>query len=133
MRRATLTFLLFAGLAVLLPATSFAQSAGDEQYVDPFQNEQEGGSGGGGGGGSRGGGSEGSDTGSGTGSTSETQGTTESTPPTSTDEGGSVGGTASGSSATGSDVLPSTGLPVAAAALLGTVFLAAGIALRRRA
>jgi hypothetical protein len=135
-RGAILTFLLVAGLAVVVPAVSLAQSAGDEQYVDPFQNQDEQGGGGGGQGGSgeAGGGSEGTQTDSGTGSTGEPEGTPEAPAPAPTDEGGGFGATASGSPATGSqDVLPRTGLPVAVAALLGTVFLAAGVALRRSA
>ena len=53
MRRITPLFVLLAGL--LVPSASFAQSAGDEQYVDPFQDEtqQGGGQGGSGGGGRR--------------------------------------------------------------------------------
>jgi hypothetical protein len=134
MRAAILTCLLFAGLAV--PGAAFAQSAGDEQYIDPFQErpEQGGGGGGGGGGGQDTGGGQ-TDSGTGTsgdsgGDTGETGGTVEPTPPPS-EQGGGFGASASGSSATGSDVLPRTGLPVALTALLGAVLLAGGTALRR--
>jgi hypothetical protein len=139
MRGASLMLLLFVGIAVLVPAASLGQSAGDEQYIDPFQDqEDQGGSGGGGGGQDTGGGGQGTgggqtDSGTGTsGETGETGGTIETTPPGSTEEGGSLGGSASGSSTSGSNVLPRTGLPVALIALLGAVLLAGGTALRRR-
>jgi hypothetical protein len=139
MRGAILTCLLFAGLAV--PGAAFAQSAGDEQYVDPFQEQPQQGGGGGGGGGAgqdTGGGQtdsggqteSGGQTDSGTGTSGETGGSVEATPSPS-DEGGGFGASASGSSASGSDVLPRTGLPVALTALLGAVCLAGGAALRR--
>jgi hypothetical protein len=132
-RRVTFMLLMLVGLAVLVPGESLAQSAGDDQYVDPFQNEpQQGGSGGGGSVGG-GGGSQGTQTGGDTGTeTGETGGTTESTPPPS-DEGGGFDASASGSSATGSDVLPRTGLPVVLTALLGALLLSVGAALRRGA
>src|SRR5919112_1576708 len=41
-------------LALAAPAAVLAQSAGDEQYVDPFQGQGDGGGGGGGGGGDNG-------------------------------------------------------------------------------
>ena len=133
MRRAMFMLLMLIGLAVLVPAESLAQSAGDEQYVDPFQNEaQQGGSGGGGDAGG-GGGSQGTQTGGDTGTqTGETEGTTESTPPPS-DEGGGFGASASGSSTTGSDVLPRTGVPAVLTALLGALLLSLGVAFRRGA
>jgi hypothetical protein len=144
-RRATFVLLMLIGLAVILPAKSLAQSAGDEQYVDPFQNEpQQGGSGGGGNAGGGGGspdtsgggspdtsgGSQGTPAG---GEEGETGGTTEPAPPPPSEEGGGFGATASGSSGTGSDVLPITGLPAALTVLLGAVLLASGVALRRGA
>jgi hypothetical protein len=136
MRGASLMLLLFVGIAVLAPATSLGQSAGDEQYVDPFQDQEgQGGSGGTGGGGQNTGGGQ-TDSGTGTsgdsgGDTGETGGTVEPTPPPS-EQGGGFGASASGSSASGADVLPRTGLSVALTALLGAVSLAGGTALRRR-
>jgi hypothetical protein len=139
MRGAALLLLLCAGLAILLPAAALAQSAGDEQYVDPFQEgTQQGGGGGGGSGGSGSGqaaegGSEGTPTDGGTGSAGETGATVEDTPPAQATEDGSIGGTTTGTTSTGSDVLPRTGLPIAAGAMLGAALLSAGWALRRRA
>jgi hypothetical protein len=132
--RKSLTMLCCALLASLAAATvaapaGFAQSAGDEQYVDPFQTEQ--GSGGGGG-----------DTGSGGGGGSDTgaapeqpaapepstpTGTPEPAPPvesgTATTTGGSAGGIA----------LPRTGPPFLAVLGAGVLLLGAGLALRRSA
>jgi hypothetical protein len=51
------TLALLAALAMLaLPASSLAQSAGDDQYSDPLKGQPNGGSNNGGGGGSNGGG-----------------------------------------------------------------------------
>jgi hypothetical protein len=137
MRGAALLFLLCTGLAVLVPAVSLAQSAGDEQYVDPFQEgTQQGGSGGGGGGGAgqgTGDESEGTQTGGGTEASGQAGGTVEETPPASTGAGEDPTATATEPTAGGSDVLPRTGLPVVVATLLGAGLLAAGVALRRGA
>ncbi|HEY6775788.1 MAG TPA: hypothetical protein VI122_04695 [Thermoleophilaceae bacterium] len=140
MRGAALLLLLLAGLVFLVPAGSLAQSAGDEQYVDPFQESPQGGGGGSGGGGGgasggggAGGGSGGAETGgdTGSGTSGAVGGSTGSTASGSSDAGGGFGATATGSSATGSDVLPRTGLPVGLAAVLGAVLLVGGVALRR--
>jgi hypothetical protein len=101
--------LTLAFTAVAVPATAFAQSAGDDQYVDPFQEP------GGGGDNGAGGGGGGDDTSGGNGEVAPT----ESTPSTAaqTDSGGG---------------LPTTGLAIGVVALTGALLLGGGTALRRR-
>jgi LPXTG-motif cell wall-anchored protein len=112
-------------LLLLLPATAFAQSAGDEQYSDPFAtpppakapstpspsapssgNQQ-----------------AGTPSSSGTG-TSSTQGTTSSTPSS------TASGSASSGSTSSSDALPRTGSSVWMLALLGGLMVLGGLLLR---
>ena len=118
---------LAALILTLSPAAALAQSAGDQQYADPFGNNEQnqsggGSSGGGGGGGSSGGGQSQGAPSSGV-AGAQAQGTT---------------GTATSSSTTGttaqspSGQLPSTGLDAGLVAALGAVLLLAGLALRRR-
>jgi hypothetical protein len=112
-------------LALALPGAALAQSAGDEQYVDPFQESQgqqqeqptppsqESGSQGGGQGG---------------------DGTVEA--PAETQVAPEVPTTTAPTTAAptgGSETLPVTGLPAGALALAGALLLAAGATLRRRA
>jgi hypothetical protein len=132
MRRTTLMLALLVTLVV--PGASFAQSAGDEQYVDPFQNDRPQGDQGGSGGGGGGGGGESQETqdeGSGT-----AGGGGESAPaepaPAPLPEGGD--GTA-GAAPSGTDTatLPNTGLAPVPLLLLGATLAVAGVALRRRA
>jgi hypothetical protein len=115
----------FACLTLALPAAAAAQSAGDQQYSDPFAGQTpSGGNGGTGGGGSGGGGSAGGQGGDGTASPS----------PGPAAQAGQQGSSSSGSQAVDAspgDTLPHTGLPVAILALLGGAFLLGGGVLRR--
>jgi hypothetical protein len=133
------------GLLALLLVIAFApaptalgQSAGDEQYVDPFQNQPEDPGGGTNSGNPQGGSQQGS-SGGGDGSGSGTQGGQGTSAPTtgaddasgsSADTGGSIGGSATTAD---SGTLPQTGLPLAGPAALGVLLLVCGVALRRRA
>jgi len=93
-------------ILILSPATALAQSAGDQQYADPFGNNEQNQAGGGGSGG--GGGTAGSQDQEGTSGSSAT--------PSESRDGG----------------LPSAGLAAGVAAVLGAVLLLVGLALRRR-
>jgi hypothetical protein len=104
-----------AAPCLALPATALGQSAGDEQYVDPFQ------SGGGGGGGND------NSQGDNSNSDAQDQGTTTTT--TQTTESGDTAGAAESDSQT----LPNTCLPLAGLVLSGAALLGGGAALRRRA
>jgi hypothetical protein len=115
-----LVMLALAVPVVAAPATSFAQSAGDDQYVDPFQGGDDGG--GNGGGGNQGNsGNQGSDT------TPSDQQSVAQAPADSSDTAGT---TATGTAETGS--LPRTGLPVGPIVAAGVVLLlGGGFAFRR--
>ena len=131
---------LVLSLALALPGAALAQSAGDDQYVDPFQQSPEGSggkSGGGGGGGSQGNqgnGSQGSQGGSsqGTQSGSGTAGAGSDSGSAGAAAQGAVG-TSGSEAGSGSGDLPRTGFPAAVLALIGAVLLAGGATLRRRA
>jgi O-Antigen ligase len=123
--RATKGMLLLAlVIALAAPATALAQSAGDEQYVDPFQNAPAGGQGGGNGGNSQAGGGSGSNSQAQTNS-GASQGTAGSTSQST--------GTADTTSGGDGSALPHTGLPLAGVVLAGGLLLGGGITLRRRA
>lgn len=104
-------------LALALPASAWAQSAGDNQYQDPFAN------------GSPSAGSRG-----GSGSASQADGSGQTTSGGLQTAGGGSGSSSSTSGATASTAasgeLPRTGLDVAPIAALGLTFLLAGLLLR---
>jgi len=112
MRSTGKLLVLLLTLALAAPAVVLAQSAGDEQYVDPFQGQ--GGGGGGGGGGND------SQTGSDNGTT-----TTAQTAPSDT-----AGTTAQGTESTDA-TLPRTGLTLLPVVLTGLFLFGAGFTLRR--
>jgi hypothetical protein len=110
-----LALLILAVTVAAAPATVLAQSAGDDQYVDPFQ--------GGGGGGGNGGG--GGDNASQTGGSNDTGSAPAQTSPSDT---------AQDPAAESSDgTLPRTGFVLVPVALLGMFLLGSGTALRRGA
>ena len=113
MRPTGKVLVLLLTLTLAVPATVLAQSAGDEQYVDPFQ-----GSGGGGGGGN---GSEGG----------SDNGSTPTAPTTPSDTG--AGTVESTTAESGDATLPRTGLSLLPVVLTGLFLLAAGFAVRRGA
>jgi hypothetical protein len=116
-------------LALAAPVTAFAQSAGDEQYTDPFQdvpgaNGDQGNSG-----------SEG-----GQGNAGSGQGVNQGEPvpppePVVPEGTGVTEAPATSTPALGGDgaALPRTGLPAAALAVLGMFLVAGGASLRRAA
>jgi hypothetical protein len=113
MTNRALTLLLMLALAVavaVVPATSFAQSAGDDQYVDPFQDDETGG----------GNGNQGDN------DTPTTPDETVSQAPATTAETG-----VADEAATSGATLPRTGLPTGELVLIGVVLLGGGFALRR--
>jgi hypothetical protein len=107
---APVLILVLAVAVAAMPATAFAQSAGDDQYVDPFQN-----SGGGNDGGSQGGG-DGDDTSGGNGEVAPAPAETAPSTAAQTGDGGG---------------LPTTGLAIGGVALTGVLLLGGGMALRR--
>jgi hypothetical protein len=122
-------------IAALLaaPGTALAQSAGDNQYQDPFGNQGSGGGSGSGssgsnsGSGSSGGGQSGDSQGSGSGSSGQSAdtGSSQTSPSTGTTD-------AQGSQTTAGRQLPRTGGEPGLVALLGAGMTFGGLALRRR-
>ena len=109
MRKCVLTLSVLAFLAVSLPGAALAQSAGDDQYVDPLNGVTGGGSGSGSSGGS----------GSGSAGAAGTAG---------------AGSTSAGSGASGSALpgeLARTGMELPLTAGAGVLLLAGGLGLRR--
>jgi LPXTG-motif cell wall-anchored protein len=120
MTNRVLTLLLMLALAVpvvAVPATSFAQSAGDDQYVDPFQDDNSGG-----------GGNQGNSGNSGnSGSNTPSDQQSAQAPANS---GDTAGATATDSA--NKNTLPRTGFPAGPLVVIGVILLlGGGFALRR--
>jgi hypothetical protein len=114
-------------LALAAPVTAFAQSAGDEQYTDPFQDVP----------GANGGAEGNSGSQGGQGNTGSGQGGDQGEPvaptePVVPEESGVTEAPATSTPALGGDgaALPRTGLPAAALAVLGMLLVAGGVSLR---
>ena len=110
--RRTLSLLL-AALMLAVPSAAFAQSAGDEQYADPFGQTGQGGQGG------QNGGSQDEPAQNGAPAVVQTQ----------SDE---LDSSQPDIEQTSGTTLPATGLPVGLLAGTGALLLAAGTTLRRR-
>jgi pectate lyase len=120
------TFTVLLALAMLaLPASSFAQSAGDDQYQDPL-----GGQGGGSNPHSSSGGSSGGSSGSSSPSTTPAA-STPSTPSTAGTSGTGTTPTASGAKAGTPGELPRTGFDVIVTIELGIAMLLSGLVAQR--
>jgi LPXTG-motif cell wall-anchored protein len=104
---------LLAGALLAAPAAALAQSAGDDQYADPFDqvdepSQKDGGS---------------------NGSPAPTENPTASAPA----DGAADSTQAAAETGSGGGTLPRTGFPAALGALLGVLLLGAGAMVRRRA
>lgn len=108
-----LAALLIALAVVAVPATAFGQSAGDDQYVDPFQDDtpQNGNN---------------NNSGSQSDNTSSGQQTSQTTTTT-----GDTAGASAQDPAADSGTLPRTGEDLGRVALIGVLLLVGGLALRR--
>jgi len=106
---------LIAAAAILAllaaPASALAQSAGDEQYADPFADVQE----------------PGQDNGTANGSP------TPDAAPTAEAPAAPASATSAGSDSDADGTLPRTGFPAALSALVGALLLATGVFVRRHA
>ena len=120
MTNRVLSLLLMLALAipaVAAPATALAQSAGDDQYVDPFQEDDPGG------------GNQGNSGSQGGGNDMPTDDQAVAQAPT--DTGDTAGVNAGQEAADEGATLPSTGLALGGLALIGVILLGGGFALRR--
>jgi hypothetical protein len=111
-----LAVLAIAVPAAALPATAFGQSAGDDQYVDPFQDNENADNGGG--------------NNDNSGSQSDNTSTNQQTSQTTTTSGDTAGASAQDPAAE-SGGLPRTGFNVGGVVLTGVLLLGGGLALRR--
>jgi hypothetical protein len=121
MTNRVLFLLLMLALAVPVvaaPATAFAQSAGDDQYVDPFQDDQTG----------NGNQNDSNSQGDGTNATPTPDQPTAQAP---ADTGDTAAANAAGEANSSGTTLPRTGMPPGELALVGVILLAGGFALRR--
>jgi hypothetical protein len=108
--------ILVLALSLTVAAPAFGQSAGDDQYVDPFQQEA--------------GDGNGNNSNGNQGDTTQSQSQTDTTTPTTGDT--AVAGQADTDTTDDGATLPHTGLPLAGLVLSGAALLASGTALRRR-
>ena len=125
MRATTGPLALLLALALMLPAAALGQSAGDEQYVDPFQQPNSGQGGGGS--------NEGDSQGEAPAPAPAPEPAPAPAPPVEAPAGtGAVDpATAQGSVTDGSGTLPRTGLGLATLIVSGLGMLGGGAALRR--
>jgi hypothetical protein len=127
---------LMLTLVLAVPGTALAQSAGDEQYIDPFQEppaQDQGGQGNAGsGGGSQGGDPAGGQDGSSGGG--ETEAVAPPAPAVEPPADGTVTqdpSVTAGTTSSDGSTLPNTGLPPAGLVVIGALLLGGGITLRR--
>ncbi|MBA3261571.1 MAG: hypothetical protein H0T69_03675 [Thermoleophilaceae bacterium] len=128
MTNRALTLLLMLALTVPVaaaPSTAFAQSAGDDQYVDPFQDDETGNGDQGNTGGDQG------NSGGDQGNSGSGDDTTTSDQTASQDSGDTAGVNTSEEAASSDATLPRTGFPLGELALVGVILLGGGFALRR--
>lgn len=127
MRRRRCIPALVCALALTLPAGAVAQSAGDDQYQDPFSGQTQGSQGGGN---SGGGGGGGGNAGSGNASQASPQ-TAQATPSSPGATAGQAQASAGQAQSSQGETLPRTGFPVLLPLAYGWVLLLTGAALRR--
>jgi LPXTG-motif cell wall-anchored protein len=115
---------LAATVALAAPASALAQSAGDDQYEDPFAGEDQGQQGGGGGGGGGGSGQAPAPP--------ESSTPAPATPPAPAPAPADPTGATSAAPSSTQPQLPRTGADAGAVLLVGSILLAGGVALRVR-
>ena len=108
-----LAALVIAVAIVAVPATALGQSAGDDQYVDPFQNN----------------GSKKNDNNSSSSQSNSNTSASQQTSPTSAT--GNTAGASAQAPASQSGTLPRTGEDLGGIVLMGVVLVGGGFALRR--
>ena len=129
MRTFTILSALLLAVALAAPAPAVGQSAGDEQYTDPFQEEA-----GGGGGGQQGGGQPQGDVPQAPVPTPAPAPAPAPAPETGVTDptvGSALSVQPSSAAPTATNILPVTGVPAALAAAVGAALVLGGAALRR--